>query len=78
VESNETKSNNKSKTPYKGKNKEQTLDTSDLLIENALLVIKRRRRSKGKAQGGSKLLRNTFPDDAQRNPGLYQRKAKIS
>jgi hypothetical protein len=39
VESNETENNNKSKSPIKekAKNKEQTLDTSDLLIENALL-----------------------------------------
>ena len=34
VESNEAKSNNKTKDPRKEK---QTLDTSDLLIENALL-----------------------------------------
>ena len=35
VESNETKSNNKAK-PYERKNKEQSLDTSDLLIESQL------------------------------------------
>src|SRR6185312_16310887 len=39
VESNGTKSNNKSKSPMK--EKEQTLDTSDLLIECRLIVTNR-------------------------------------
>jgi phage protein D len=41
VESNETKSNNKSKSPMKEKANEQILDTSDLLIECRLLVSDR-------------------------------------
>jgi len=36
---NETKSNNKNKSPMKENAKNKILDTSDLLIENALPVI---------------------------------------
>ncbi len=38
MESNETVNNKQKQKPYQEKNKEQTLDISDLLIENALLL----------------------------------------